>query len=784
MSSINKVAVIGSGVMGSQIAAHITNAGVPVLLLDIVPKEGDRNALATGALEKLQKADPAPFMHPKNAKLITPGNLEDDLEKLKDVDWIIEAVLENPQVKSDLYKKVDAMRKAGSIVSSNTSTIPLSVLTEGQSASFARDFLVTHFFNPPRYMRLLELVSGGATRPEAVETIRDFCDRKLGKGVVPCKDTPGFIANRLGVFFLQVAVNTAFEMGVTVEEADEVFSKPAGMPKTGVFGLLDLIGIDLMPLIAKSFMATLPPDDAYRPANIEHPLVTRMIADGYTGRKGKGGFYRLNKADGGKVKESIDLKTGAYSPSKKVKLAAVEAAGKDLRALCTAEDKIGGFAWEVLSRALSYAASLVPQIADDIVAVDTAMRLGFNWKWGPFELIDKLGASWFADQLKASGRPVPEFLQKLAPSSETGAAGQSFYRIENGQLFYLTVDGGFKPIKRPAGVLLLSDVKRASKPVAKNGSASLWDIGDGVLCFEFTSKMNTIDPDTFAMLKKTIAAIAESKGGYKGLVVHNEGENFSVGANLGLALFALNIAMYPAIDDLVRQGQDAYHALRYAPFPSVAAPSGMALGGGCEITLHCSAVQAHAETYIGLVEVGVGLIPGWGGCAQMLGRAFAAKKRFGGPIPPISSVFEAVSVAKVSKSAYDAQEIGYLRPTDGVTMNRDRLLYDAKQRVLELVKDYKPPEPWVYNLPGPTGRAALNLAMEGFRMLGKVLPHDVTVTKALGSVLCGGDSDLTSPVTEAQVMDMERREFMRLVHMPETVARIEAMLKTGKPLRN
>ena len=775
---INKVAVIGSGVMGSQIAAHITNAGIPVVLLDIVPKDAaDRNMLAKGALEKLQKADPAPFMHPKNAKLITCGNLDDDLDQLKDADWIIEAVLENPQVKSDLYKKVDAVRKAGSVVSSNTSTIPLSVLTGNQTSAFARDFMVTHFFNPPRYMRLLELVTSGATRPEAVEMIRDFCDRKLGKGVIVCKDTAGFIANRLGVFFLQTAVNVAIETGVTVEEADEVFSKPTGMPKTGVFGLLDLIGIDLMPLIAKSFMATLPADDAYRAANIEHPLVTKMIADGYTGRKGKGGFYRLNKAaDGSKVKESIDLKTGDYRPSAKVKLAAVESAGKDLRALCSTDDKIGQYAWKVLSQALSYAASLVPQIADDIVAVDAAMRLGFNWKFGPFELIDKLGAGWFAEKLKASGKSVPEFLQK--------AATQSFYRVDNGRLDYLTTDGVFKPVMRPGGVLLLSDVKRASKPVIKNGSASVWDIDDGVLCFEFTTKMNSIDPDTLGMLKKTVAFISESKGQYKGLVVHNEGENFSVGANLGLALFALNIAMYPAIEDLVKQGQEAYRDLKFAPFPSVAAPAGMALGGGCEITLHCSAVQAHAETYIGLVEVGVGLIPGWGGCAQMLGRAFANKKRFGGPIPPVSSVFEAVSVAKVAKSAFDAQDIGYFRQSDGITMNRDRLLYDAKQKVLELAKDYKAPEPYTYNLPGPTGRAALNLAVEGFRMLGKALPHDVTVSKALGSVLCGGDHDLTAMVTEAQVLEMERREFMRLVHMPETVARIETMLKTGKPLRN
>ncbi|MDX2028317.1 MAG: 3-hydroxyacyl-CoA dehydrogenase NAD-binding domain-containing protein [Alphaproteobacteria bacterium] len=777
MSNIQKAAVIGSGVMGGQIAAHITNAGIPVLLLDIVPKEGERNALAKGAIEKLQKMDPAPFMHPRNAKLITPGNLEDDLSKLKDVDWIIEAVLENPQIKSDLYKKVDGVRKPGSIVSSNTSTIPLSVLIEGQSDQFARDFLITHFFNPPRYMRLLELVGGPKTRTDAVEAIRDFGDKNLGKGVVMCKDTPGFIANRLGVFFLQTAVNTAMELGLTVEEADAVFSKPTGMPKTGVFGLLDLIGIDLMPLIAKSFMATLPADDTYRVINRDHPLIGKMIADGYTGRKGKGGFYRLTKTDSGKVKESIDLATGNYRPSQKARLTALENAGKNLRALCETQDKIGRFAWTVLSQALSYAAALVPQIADDIVAVDTGMRLGFNWQFGPFELIDKLGAGWVAQRLKTEGRPVPEFLQK--------AADKSFYRVEGGKLQYLATDENYKAVVRSQGVLLLADIKRAAgKPVTKNGSASLWDIGDGVLCLEFHTKMNSIDPDTLGMVKKAVGLISENKGQWKGLVVHNESDNFSVGANLGLALFALNIAMYPAIEDLVKQGQEAYKMLRFAPFPTVAAPTGMALGGGCEITLHCSAVQAHAETYIGLVEVGVGLIPGWGGCAQMLGRAFTARKRFGGPIPPISQVFETVSMARVAKSAFDAQDLHYLRHTDGITMNRDRLLYDAKQRVLELAKDYRPPEPWKLNLPGPTGRAALNLAIEGFKLLGKALPHDVTVSKALASVLCGGEHDLTSPTTEEQILALEQREFMKLIHIPESVARIEHMLNTGKPLRN
>ncbi len=775
--TIQTVAVIGSGVMGSQIAAHATNAGKQVLLLDIVPKGAtDRNQLAKAAIERMQKAEPSPFMHSKNIKLLTPGNLEDDLGKLAEADWIIEAVLEDPQIKSDLYKKIDGARKAGSIVSSNTSTIPLKALIDGQSSAFAADFLITHFFNPPRYMRLLELVVGSQTRPEAVALIRDFGDRELGKGVVICKDTSGFIANRLGVFFLQSAVNAAIDTGVTVEEADAIFSKPFGMPKTGVFGLLDLIGLDLMPHIAKSLTSGLAKDDAYHAVNREHVLINRMIADGYTGRKGKGGFYRLNTAGGGKVKESINLKTGEYLPENKPRLAVLEEAGKNLRAICDSPDKIGVYAWTVLSAALCYAITNAMQIADDIVAVDTAMRLGFNWTYGPFELIDRLGVDWFIAKLERENRAVPVFLRQ--------AAGKGFYRTEQGHLEYMTPEGDFAPVVRPHGVLLLADIKRAKKPESKNGSASLWDVGEGVLCLEFTSKMNTIDPDIFAMMRKAIEMIGDGKGRWKGLVVYSEADNFSVGVNLGLALFALNLAFYPMVEDLIKQGQATYQAIRFAPFPTVAAPFGMAFGGGCEMILNSSAVQAYAESYIGLVEVGVGVVPGWGGCAQMLGRAFHAKKRFGGPIPPVSQVFEMISMARVSKSAADARDMMILREHDGITMNRDRLLFDARAKVLELVKDYKPPEPWVMNLPGPTGKAALNLAIEGYKLLGKALPHDVTVAKSLASVLCGGTHDFTATTTEAEVLELEQREFMKLIKTPETMARIEHTLKTGKPLRN
>ncbi|MFD1626866.1 3-hydroxyacyl-CoA dehydrogenase/enoyl-CoA hydratase family protein [Azospirillum griseum] len=774
---IERAAVIGAGVMGAGIAAHFANAGIPVVLLDIPAKEGDRSAIAQGAVAKMLKTDPAPFMHRHNAKLITTGNLEDDLNLLADVDWIVEAIIENPAIKADLYKRIDPVRKEGSVVSSNTSTIPLNVLTDGQSDRFKADFMVTHFFNPPRYMRLLEIVGGPTTRADALAAIADVCDRRLGKGVVPCKDTPGFIANRIGVFWIQAAVNAAVDLGLTVEEADAVGGRPMGIPKTGVFGLMDLVGLDLMPHIAKSLLATLPAGDAYRQTMREHPVITKMIADGYIGRKGKGGFYRVNKAGGGKVKESINLQTGVYAPSEKSRLECVTAAGRDLRKLCEHPDKGGQFARRVLAQTLAYVANLVPEIADSIVAVDEGMRLGYAWKQGPFELIDRLGTAWFADLCKAEGIPVPALVAM--------AAGRPFYRVEDGKLQHLTTAGVYDTVVRPDGVLLLSDVKRAAgKPVWKNASASLWDIGDGVLCVEFTSKMNAVDGDIMAAYGKAMSLIGKGTGAWKALVIHNEADNFSVGANLGLALFALNVGLWPQIDEMVEGGQRTYRALRYAPFPVVAAPSGMALGGGCEILLHADHVQAHAETYVGLVEVGVGLIPAWGGCTEMLARHAKNPKAPRGPMPAVAKAFEIISTATVAKSAAEAKELLYFRATDGITMNRDRLLADAKAKALELAENYTPPEKDSFVLPGPTARAALELAVEGFALQGKVTPHDKVVCAALAEVLSGGDSDASKPVGEDHVLGLEHKAFMELVRTTGTIDRIEHMLLTGKPLRN
>ncbi len=775
MLSIKKVAVIGSGVMGSGIAAQAANAGLDVLLLDIVPKDGsDRDTVAKGAIQRMLKTNPAPLMHPRNAKRIQPGNVEDHLEWLAECDLVVEVVIENLEIKQALYRKIDQYRKADCIVTSNTSTIPLANLVEGMPDDFRQHFAVTHFFNPPRYMRLLELVAGPDTRSEVITTLRDFGDRMLGKSVVDCKDTPGFIANRIGILWMGVAVRFAFEDNLTVEEADSVIGKPMGIPKTGIFGLLDLVGIDLQPHVERSMLSTLPEDDMYRDIHRPSPFIEKMIANGYTGRKGKGGFYRLNRTGDKKIKEALNLQTNEYHPADRPALASVEAARAGLRALVEHPDRGGQYAWRVLSHTLSYAAALVPQIADDIYAVDEAMKNGYAWKWGPFELIDKLGASWFAEKLAEQGMAVPPLLQQVGEGS--------FYRIENGALQHFGTDGSYHDVSRAEGVLLLSDIKRASKQVESNRSASLWDIGDKVLCLEFHSKMNAVDEGIMAMAAKALKIIPTQ--GYRALVIHNEGANFSVGANVGLGLFAANIAAWPKITESVKQGQDIYKALKFAPFPVVGAPSGMALGGGCEVLLHCDVIEAHAETYMGLVEVGVGLVPAWGGCKEMLLRWSENPRHPKGPMPAVSKVFETVATATVAKSAEEARSLLYLRPSDGIVMNRDRLLASAKDRALTMAQDYAPPEARELTLPGPSGEAAMTLVLNDFQRAGKATAHDVTVGKKLAHVLAGGKVDPTETLTEDKLLTLERSAIVSLLRTPQTLDRIEHMLETGKPLRN
>jgi 3-hydroxyacyl-CoA dehydrogenase len=773
-SAINKVCVIGAGVMGSGIAAQVANAGVPVLLLDILPKQGsNRNAVAEAAVAKALKTDPAPFMSAAAAKLIECGNIDDDLGRVAECDWIVEVVLERLDVKQALYTKLEAVRRRGTAISSNTSTIPLQTLIGGMPESFARDFMITHFFNPPRYMRLMELVTGTATDPALAAVVGKFCDEKLGKSVVACHDSPGFIANRLGVYWMTAAVTETPEIGLTIEEADAIMGRPFGVPKTGVFGLSDLVGLDLMPHVTASMAGALPKDDAFHAVNRDIPVVRKLLETGYTGRKGKGGFYRINKSGGKRAKETVDLATGEFRPEQKANLPELSAAGRDIRKLLEAPGKVGAYAWAVMGRTLAYAARLVPEAVDDITGIDEAMRLGYNWKWGPFELIDKIGVDWFVARLRAENIAVAPMLEK--------AAGRTFYRVENGKRQFLGLDGTYHDLVRPDCVLMLEDIKLAGKPLLKNSSAATWDIGDSVLCFEFTSKSNSLDEQIMALLQKTIALVREK---YKALVIYNEGSNFSVGANVGLALFAANIAAWAQVEALVATGQDMMQKLKYAPFPVVAAPAGMALGGGCEFLLHSDAVQAHAETYAGLVECGIGLLPGWGGCKEMLGRWATDAKMPRGPMPGPTKVFEMISTAKVGRSAADAREMLILREHDGVTMNRYRLLADAKAKALSLVDGYKAPEPREIVLPGPSGKVAMDQAVAGFAKLGVATKHDIVVGGELATVLSGGDTDIIDVVKESKILDLERESFLRLLRTPATLARIEHMLETGKPLRN
>ena len=699
---------------------------------------------------------------------MTTGDIGTDLALLADCDWICEAIIERPDAKRELYTKLEGVRKPGSVVSSNTSTIPLASLTEGMGAGFAADFMITHFFNPPRYMRLLEVVQGPQTRADAVAEVSGFGDRRMGKTVVRCKDTPGFIANRIGGMWMQSAINNAFEFGLTVEEADAVNGRPMGIPKTGVFGLMDLVGIDLGPHVAASMKATLSGNDPYIAGLREHAVITRMISEGRTGRKGKGGFYMRVKGE----KLAMELGTGQYRPSVKPTLESLSL--RSLRELAEHPDRAGRYARQVLLDTLSYAAELVPEIADTVADVDAGMRLGYAWKYGPFELIDRVGATWFAQALRAAGRDVPKLVEQLGD--------RSFYRVDNGVLEFFGTDGEYHAVPRAEGVVLLGDIKRRSTPLAKNGSASLWDIGDGVACLEFHSKMNALDPEILALIGKAVAM--GKKGAFKALVIHNEGEQFSVGANIGLALFAANIAAWGEIEGMIEGGQKAMRALREAPFPVVGAPSGMALGGGCEVLLHCDAVEAHAETYVGLVEVGVGLIPGWGGCTTMLRRWAEAPKMPKGPMPPVAKAFEMISTAQVAKSAAEAKEMLILRPTDGVVMNRDRLLAAAKARALAMLEGYAPQQPGKLRLPGATGRAALSMAVQAQVAMGRATPHDVVVCEHLANTLTGGETDFLVETTEDQVLKLERQGFMALLKTKGTLARVEHMLETGRPLRN
>jgi 3-hydroxyacyl-CoA dehydrogenase len=753
MGEIKCAAVIGAGTMGSGIAGHLANAGVPVILLDIVPQgsaEGaeSRDLIAEAAVERLLASSPPALMHPDKAQLITTGNIEDHLDMLAEADWIAEAVIERLDVKQALYEKIDAVRKPGALVSSNTSTIPLAHLSEAMPARLVPDFSITHFFNPVRYMRLLEMVAGPETRPEAIATLAQFCDKVLGKGVVHCNDTPGFLANRVGCYALQVAMVEAEALGLTVEQADAVMGRPMGIPKTGVFGLYDLIGLDLMQDVARSLSSSLPADDPFQAVADGIAVTHRLVEAGHTGLKGGGGFYREATATG---RQAVDLKSGHYRAAERPQLdAAAAGEGEGLKALVDWPDRYGNFARRVLVRVLSYAASLVPEVTDDPEAIDEAMKLGYNWTQGPFEMIDALGVDWFRDALAQDGLPVPAFLD--------AAAGRSFYRAEAGRLEDLRHDGTYRPVDRPPGVVRLGDVMRTSAPLLDNGAARLWDVGEGVACLEFHTKANALVPQSMALLHESLGLVER---GFRAMVIHNDAPHFSMGVNLEFVLAAAEARDWPRLEKMLVEFQGTCKAVRAAPFPVVAAPSGMTLGGGMEVVVHCDAMVAHANTTLGQVETLVGLIPGGGGGKELLNRW-----RDGPDAPPgveaAVMAFRLVGMGRTASSPEEARPLRLMLAQDRSVMNRDRLLATARARALELAEGYEPPGEPDFIALGPAGTEALRGVLDRLEEKGITTPHDHVVGGQLARILCGGDRPAGTPVSEDEVFALEREAFLAL----------------------
>jgi 3-hydroxyacyl-CoA dehydrogenase len=710
-------------------------------------------------------------MHPDNARLITTGNLEDDLGSIADADWIAEAVVERLDVKKALYKAIDAVRAPGSIVSSNTSTIPLAMLTVGMSDSMKRDFCITHFFNPVRYMRLLELVAGPDTRPDVIATLSEFCDVALGKGVVHCKDTPGFLGNRVGVFALQAGMVEAARAGLSIEEADAIMGRPMGIPKTGVFGLYDLIGLDLMLDVVASLEDALADGDPFKEVAGGIPAVEELVARGCAGNKSGAGFYREIAENGEPRREALDLNNGDYRPVSRPQPAAAQA--RDLRALVEYPDACGRFAWRVLARTLSYAASLLPQVGTEIAPIDEAMKLGYSWSQGPFEMIDALGVDWFRERLRAEGMPVPEILDR--------AGASTMYRASGGQLQQIGYDGRYHPIVRAPGVIRLGDIKRTAKALIKNDAASLWDAGDGVVCLEFHTKANALTPDSMSLLRESLSMVEER---FTAMLVHNDAAHFSVGFNLEFALTNAKRGDWDSLDRALREFQQTTMAIKHAPFPVVAAPAGTSLGGGFEVLLHCDALQAHANTVMGLVETLVGLVPSGGGCKELLHRWCGSAQDVDANVAGALRVFEIIGTGRTAASPVEGEAHHFFLRRDRSTMNRDRLLGEAKARAIELSRHYAPPAKSGLRAAGEPGRQAMLSLLEDFNRRGIATPHDLVVGEHLAQVLSGGDTPAGEVISDEDLCALERAAFIALAGTPATIARIEHMLTRGRPLRN
>ncbi len=769
MKSIQRAAVIGAGTMGSGIASHLANAGISVLLLDVVPSGAtDRNQITTQSLERIRKSQPPALMTPEGIGQIEIGNLEDDLHRIREVDWIAEAIVERLDAKHHLYVEIEKHRCPGTIVSSNTSTIPLRDLTRNMSAELQKDFCITHFFNPVRYMRLLEIVAGPTTDAEVIKRLTECCDLQLGKGVVNCNDTPGFLGNRVGLFAIQCAIATAVRMEIAPEVADAVMGRPMGMPKTGVFRLYDLIGLDLMLDVLNSLRTTLAADDAFH-SWIDCPVVEDLVAQGHTGDKRGAGFYRTRQTADGRQTETFDLQQRKYRSFIRAELpAGVTPEADGLRAFVERDDPSGRFAWEVLSRTLIYAASLVPEVADELMSIDEAMKLGFSWTDGPFGMIDLLGTQWFCERAEQDGLCLPPLLK--------AAAGQSMYRAHQGRIQQITIDGSYRDVERPAGVIRLGDVAKTNESVVANDAATLWDIGDGVACLEFHTKANAIDCRTMTLLDQALSMVESP---FRGLVIYNEGPHFSVGVNLQSVLDWAGQKAWSAIDTMLIDFQQTCKRMKYSAFPVVGAPGGMSIGGGFEVLLHCDLLQAHANTVVGLVETKVGLIPAGGGCKEMLFRW--SELECEQETSPHQKVFELISEGVTASSPLEAMPLGMFRSNDQFTMNRDRVLAAGKSRVISMVDGYQPPEE---KQAVSADIAPLIRRCEGLRDAGRISSHDLTVGHALAKIPCDPPSNGGAFLTEDELFQRERETFLELVQTPETIARIKHMLATGRPLKN
>ena len=803
---IRKVAVLGAGTMGARIAAHVANAGFPCVLLDIVPADASsstdraaRNKIVAAGFDAVKKSKPAAFTDAAKAALITIGNFDDDLKLISDCDWVIEAVAENIEIKRALLKKVEALRKPSAVVTTNTSGLPVASIAEGFSDDFRKRWFGTHFFNPPRYMRLLEIIPTPEADPAAIAIVSDFCDRRLGKGIVVAKDTPNFIANRIGTFSVLNVMRVMQELDFTIEDVDALTGSVVGWPKSATFRTIDMVGLDILGHVVGNMQKNV--NDERSELKIP-AFYQQMLEKKWLGDKTKGGFYKKQRdAEGKEERLGIDWKTLEYRPKAKARFAALEMAksvddfGERLRMLLAgdpAKDKAAQFYWTILSELWAYAANRIPEIANSVVEIDRAMNMGFNWEKGPFELWDAAGIEQTVARMKTEGKPVPANVEKVL-----AAGAKSWYKDDpaaaSGRAFFDLASGKYLPVEAPAGVWSAEVAKKSKGVVKKNAGASLIDLGDGIACIEFHSKMNALGGDIIQLVRQSLKP-GGAGDDFEAFVLYSDAANFSVGANIMQLLLAVQEGEWDEVDMMVRQFQGMTQAIRFSPKPVVAAPFGMCLGGGCEIALHSAARNPHAELYMGLVEVGVGLLPGGGGCKEMTLRAVdaAAALRPGGRgesvelMEAMKRSFETIAMAKVSTSAEEARGLGFLAASDHITANRERVLTDAKEKALDLLREgYAPPAPRTeIPAPGESILATLKLGVHIMRQGEYITEYEVKIGGKVAEVLCGGAVPPGTLMSEQYLLDLEREGFKSLCGEKKTQERIAATLKTGKPLRN